>query len=128
MVVDVVELQIPSATLRLRTNAHGWCQVELSRDERTDVLGADTARVVMGRLISGLSESLVGESTRRIGDITVRWVMSLAERHCSIFAGDVGADRHVFFQGADGHLLGTVVLSESQRNAWLRKLQRHQDP
>src|SRR5580658_7243202 len=113
MVADVLELQVPTATLRLRTNAQGWCQVELLRDERMDVLGADTARIVIDRLTSGLSDPPAGESTRCIGDVTVRWVMSLAERHCSIFAGDVGTDRHVFFQGADGNLFGTIVLSQS---------------
>jgi hypothetical protein len=124
MVEDVLELQVPSAVLSLRTNAQGWCQVELTRDERMDVLGADTARIVVDRLISGLSDAPVGDSPRRIGDIAVRWVTSLAERHCSIFVGDVGTERHVFFQGADGNLLGTVVLSENQRHAWLLKLQR----
>ena len=125
MVVDILELRGPGgATLRLLTDARGWCQVELATEGSTTALGAETKRIVTERLLTGLTDSLTGKSAGQIHGVTVRWVMSLSERHCSVYAGDVGTDRHLFFQASGGELLATVVLSEQQRYNWLRELQR----
>src|SRR5260370_19775257 len=100
MVADVLELRVPGVVLRLRTDQRGWCQVELQTDSRIDALGADARHMIVERLRSGLAESLTGRSAGEIGGVPVRSIMSLAERHCSLYGGDVGPDRHVFFQGA----------------------------
>jgi hypothetical protein len=126
MVINVIELQTPSSTLRLRVNDRGWCQVELIKDGQTSALGADTVEVVVERLKSGLSDTIAERGTRDINGIPVQWILSLAEQHCSLLAGDVGAERHIFFQGGDGKLIGSIVLSRTQREAWLRELRNNE--
>jgi hypothetical protein len=125
MVADVIELcGSVDFCICVRADAVGWCQIELKTDGKVFALGADTKRVVTARLLSAISDSLTSKPSGQIRGLAVHWIMSLAERHCSIYAADVETDRQLFFQGADGELLAVVVLSAQMRKEWLHELQR----
>lgn len=118
----VIALQSPEGELRLSTDETGWCTVEVLASGARYELGADTLDVVKTKLARGLDQELTGPSSGTIEGADVRWVLSLAERHCSVYVANVGGQRVLFFQGADGSSLERLKLSESDRARWLDAL------
>ena len=111
-------------TLRLEPDPTGWCQVILQTGGRSVELGADKTDVIEERLAAGLADSLVGPVAGSIHGRPVRWVMSLAERHATVYADDRAGVRILSIQDAEGTLLGTFELSAAERQAWLRTIGR----
>lgn len=118
----VIVLQSADGELRLSADDTGWCTVELLTSGGRHQLGADAFDVVMTKLSRGLDEKLPGQSSGTIKGVDVQWVLSLAERHCSVYAADVDDRRVLFFQGADGNLLDKLRLDEIDRARWLEAL------
>ena len=118
-----VKLRTQDATIRLSADDRQWCQVELEVGERRAVLGAESRMVVIQRLLLGLEDELSGKRSGELAGHPVRWVASFSERHCSVYACDVGGERHLFFQAANGDLLATVLISREQRHEWARTLE-----
>jgi hypothetical protein len=124
----IVELIAPEAVLRLRIDEDGWCEVLLEKGARRYTLGAEAVTIVVERLLRGLADKLVGQSAGEIENVAVRWVLSLAERHASVYAADVGDQRVLFFQAEDGSLISRVPLSDAVRQMWLDSLRRLAPP
>ena len=124
MVTRSLELEAPGATVWLRTDETGWCRVELSVGEHVEALGADTEKVVTERLANGLRDELTGSTVGDVDGASVRWVLSLSEKHYTIYAADVAGSRRLSFQGPDGNIRGTVTLGPEQRRHWLSLLLR----
>ena len=108
----VIVLQSTDGELRLSADDTGWCTVELLTSGGWHQLGADAFDVVMTKLSRGLDEKLPGQSSGTIKGVDVQWVLSLAERHWSVYAADVDDRRVLFCQGADGDLLDKLRLDE----------------
>lgn len=122
MVIRSLDLEGPGATVRLKTDETGWCQVELVVGEHVEALGADMEKVVRERLASGLQDELSGSTAGEIDGASVRWVLSLSEKHYTIYAADVAGNRRLFFQGPDGNIVRGVTLEPEQRRRWLSVL------
>lgn len=122
MVTRLLELQAAGAVMLLRTDEMGWCRLELVIGEHPSALGADMEMVVIERLVRGLRDEPCGSTVGEIDGDPVRWVMSLSEKHCSIYVADVAGNRRLYFQGAQGNLLGTLDLAVEQRRQWLALL------
>jgi hypothetical protein len=125
----MIELVASDGTLRVCPPGKdgckdGWCRVELARDGKVEVLGADAGDKVIRRLAAGMRESFSGSAAGMIKGIPVYAVMSLFEEHCTIYAADAHGSRLLFVQRPDGSLLATVTLTHEQRAAWLAQLSR----
>ena len=101
-----------------------WCSVTLRHGGMAVVLGADTGPMVLERLRVGLSDVLTGPVAGKIDDASVVWVLTLAERHTSIYAADQGPHRVLFVQDADGMLIGRFDLRTAERRQWAREIER----
>ena len=119
----VTVLDSGSTQLMLSTDASRWCEMELAFDGRRLPIGADVEYIVIERLLRGLRDSLTGPSAGSIGGIEVVWILSLAERHTSVYASQYEGKRILFFQDADGNLLTRIELADTDRQRWIRELQ-----
>jgi hypothetical protein len=121
--VTKLELMTAGAGLRLEADAGGWARCYLVREGGEVFLGAESFPHIVGRLSSSLCEG-EGEAVGHISGRAVRWVMSLGERHCSLYASVGGPETVMFWQDADASLIATLPLGEAEGREWCEQLSR----
>jgi len=122
----VVSLHAKGGTLVLRQVDGSWWQLVIAIGSSEHVLGSDTRQIIVSRLRDGLTNTLGPTTAGSFQGTPSRWVLSLSEEHCSVYAGDCEGIRHLFFQDANGTYLGSLPLSSTEREAWLSELKRLQ--
>lgn len=122
----VIQLAASGGGLVLRFNSDYWCEVNLILGDRTVRLGADDGAVVIRRLAAALEAELEGDLAGVIDGVKVVWILTLAEAHGTVFAGDEHALRALFFQESSGSSLGSVRLNPQDCSRWRRQIQ-HSD-
>lgn len=123
----VTLLRCADGELQLSSDATGWCDVMVVISGHQHQLGADSVKVVHTRLSDGICKTLQGTPSGIIEGAEVRWVLSLAERHGSVYAADVEGRRVLFFQEANGGQLGKLSLSSEDRRKWCELLDQRGD-
>jgi hypothetical protein len=115
-------LSAGDARLILEPDESDWCQVLLDLDGRRIALGADTIGVIVQRLRDALLDRLTGTASGVLNGIEVFGVLSLYERHSTLYAGDRGDRRLLFVQTEDGSLIGTLELGPDDMRRWQDQL------
>jgi len=105
--------------LTLESDSNGWCEVYIRIGYKTIRLGADHEAIVVQRLMSAMDRNLNGPMVGAIQGINVVWILSLAEEHATIYAGDDAGYRILFFQDASGNPVGDVRLTHDDKRHWL---------
>jgi hypothetical protein len=102
-----------------------WSRCTLSPDGgEPRFLGADDIGIIAGRLLMNLAADQ--PPTTELAGRPVRWVLSLAEAHHSLFTYMDGLDRVLVWQDADGCRLRTGFrLSDAQFREWREQLAPH---
>lgn len=118
----VTVLFAEAARLILESDESDWCQVMLDFDGRQIALGADTRSVIVERLGGALLDQLKGTPSGVLEGVDVQWVLSLAERHFTLYAGDRGDRRLLFVQAEDGSLIGSLSLGPEHLRRWQKAL------
>lgn len=118
----VTSLIAVDGVVRLTCDAREWCTVVLDQRDSRYELGADVRGIIVARLCGALHSPTGGDVVGEIEGQPVRWVLSLSERHVTVFVGqDVGSPVF-FFQAADGTLLARLQLTSSECDEWKRTL------
>jgi hypothetical protein len=118
----LTELVAGTARLLMDCDLSQWCQVILDADG-LHPLGSETRSVFVERLVRGLRDELPGPTSGELEGVPVAWVLSLSERHTSIYAADREGVRTLYFQNADGKLIARVNLGREVRERWLSILE-----
>ncbi|MBD2026808.1 hypothetical protein [Leptolyngbya sp. FACHB-711] len=118
----VIKLAIQNIALTLLSDTDDWCEVELAIRDKVVRLGADQRDIVINRLISGLENEITDRFVGVINGLNVVGILSLFEEHGTIYAGDSGEHRILFFQDSSGALLENVALTMTDREHWLAQL------
>lgn len=118
----VTILSSARGSLVLQPDGNEWCQVLLDTEERRVPLGADTRAVIAERLLRALQDAPGGPTSGVIDGVTVRWALSLAERHSTVFVGDQSGRRVLFIQADDGSLVAKLPLSADDIVRWSDQL------
>jgi hypothetical protein len=121
VVKNTIDLNKELQTLNFKTGENNWCEVELQDDGKIYQIGAEDKTIIIEKLKVGLFEDnleIIGE----LDGIPVAWVLSLAEKHSSIFVGIVGDNRHLFFQNEAGDTFAKITLSSEVCKNWLQSL------
>ena len=116
----VVELNGVGGCIRLFVDRNEWCRCQLVADGVTD-LGAETLTYIVSHLLEALDRT----NWQKIGYISncpVRWVLSLAEAHCILYAAESDSDLILIWQGKDEHVIGNLRLSAEQCRQWRNTL------
>ena len=89
------ELQLSGAKLVFKRDQKDWCRILLKTNSNSMELGADTWAVIKQKLNGALSS--ICESTEP------EWVLSLSEKHCSLYRQNINNNTEFFWQNAEGN-------------------------
>jgi hypothetical protein len=115
----VIILPANGSTLTLQSDSDGWCTAYILFDDMKIRLGAEHQDVIVDGLVSALEGDLKPNTVGQIQEVEVVWILSLAEEHATIYAGDRNGYRILFFEDASGQLIGSVKLTSEDRQHWL---------
>jgi hypothetical protein len=117
-----IRLESPNASLRLTTGDASWCELSLEVAGKSIELGGDS----FARVRDGLLRFLGGEGPQapagEIDGVPVTWVMSLMEKHTSLYGADSAEGRMLMIQGTDGASLAKLALDRAQCGVWRKML------
>lgn len=108
--------------LTLEPDPTGWCRVRLIRGHESLDLGGDAANIVRERLRRALDDSLDAKRSSVVDGVEVCWVLSLAEGHASVYAGDHAGKRTLFIHDADARPIARIALGDEERRRWIVEL------
>jgi len=115
----VIKLQGTGGALVLGSGE--WCTVVFENASGRFELGTDSRSVVRQRLLDALTKD-DGETAGEVDGVKVTWVASFLEKHGSLYLGPVQDGFRLFVEGADASMLGSLDLSDAQRDDWIRAL------
>jgi hypothetical protein len=118
----VTELVAGSTRLLVDCDTSQWCEVTLDANG-IHQLGSETRSVLVERLVRGLRGELSAPTSGELDGVPVAWVLSLSERHASIYAADREGIRTLYFQDADGKLIARLDLEREERERWISILE-----
>ena len=125
----IVKLIAGNYTLSLEVNnSSNWCKVYFIDSQKTSsiFLGADDLKVVCSKLKSALKwENLKEREMYRYGDIELFWILSLFEKHASIY-GSV-TDNYgikIFCVEDGGHYLPEFHVEKNDIQRWISTLEK----
>lgn len=108
--------------LVLTIGANRWTTVELLHATGRHRMGSDVIDVVQFKLTRALADELGGKPIGSLFGVPVHAMMSLAEDHHTVYAGQVGTFRHLYVQNAQAKLVASLELSPEDRESWKRVL------
>lgn len=118
----VMILSSHKGSLALESDDGDWCQVVLEFGGQKLPLGADLRSIIAERLLHSLLGASAGPTSGMLDGVAVRWVLSLAERHSTLYAGDEAGRRTLFIQADDGSLIAKLPLDPFEMARWREQL------
>ena len=119
--MELVELPADRGSLRLRSDDRGWCRVVVQLGGPI-MLGADSYSVIKNRLLSTLRNAASSEPVGTLCGSPVVWVLGLSEPHSFIYAARSNDNLRLFFQDRDNRVVGTLDLTQADRQRWIEEL------
>lgn len=123
----VIPLRTTNGVLSLREVEGPWWRLVLTLGMNEYVLGCENIETIAPRLQEGLEPLLAAKTTASFAGIQAAPLLTLSEEGCSVFAGDSGESRILYFQDAHGVLIGSLGLSPAERQEWFERLEGHRD-
>jgi|tagenome__1003787_1003787.scaffolds.fasta_scaffold17237428_1 hypothetical protein len=118
---QVTTLPMSHATLELAELRPRWWQWTLVTEDARIALGAEVLATVGARAVRRLSSG--GERAGEVDGREVCWVLSLAEKHHSLYCAVEGLDRVLYFQDGDGRVIWRDRLSPEHLKIWTAALE-----
>lgn len=106
------ELTAANATLRLTVDENHWTRVVLVEGEATTELGAECIEYIARKLYRFLAHPKADG----------QWILSLAERHASMYGEHLGDLLVIRIQDRDAKWIGHMQLDVVDRTAWVELL------
>jgi RHS repeat-associated protein len=100
-----------------------WYYCTLLVGIRRFYLGADVARCLFPRLLAAIRGNAPGPVSQLKG-VAVRWVLSLAEAHASLYVGEEPRYTLLFWEDEDGELAATLKLVPADVKQWQEEIER----
>ena len=114
-------LPMSHATLELVELQPRWWEWTLVTEDARITLGAEVLATVGARAVRRLSSG--GECAGEVDGRGVCWVLSLAEKHHSLYCAVEGPDRLLYFQDGDGRVIWRDRLSPDHLKIWTAALE-----
>jgi len=118
---QMTTLPMSRATLELSMLQPRWWEWTLVTEDARITLGAEVLATVGTRALSRLSSG--GERSGVVDGREVCWVLSLAEKHHSLYCAVDGPDRLLYFQDAEGRVIWRDRLSPDHLKSWTAALE-----
>ena len=109
--------------LSISATLERWCKVWLETDCDKYYLGAELGSIIIERLYKALCGDRNSVSGKD-GDITLSSVITLSEKHSSIYVGKQDSFLYLYVYDAEAKLLARVALSKDEVESWKSSLAR----
>jgi|ERR1035437_2587808 hypothetical protein len=104
------------SSLTFTVNANAWTQVGLVVEDHETFLGAEMLPVLAKKIVSAIDEYKDRDSVGVIDGLPVIAVISLSEKHSSIFLNVAEDGAVFFFQDPDGEKVESISASYAAIN------------
>jgi predicted ATP-grasp superfamily ATP-dependent carboligase len=118
---NIVQLDGSGGSIHIDIAPDQWSRCYLVTRNSIE-LGAETSSYLVSHLLTALdndTEELIGE----ISGHKVKWVLSLAEAHCTLYVAKGDSERILFWQDAFAKVIGIIKLSEVEMAQWRKQLE-----
>lgn len=116
--VRKIELNFNNKFLELSINEENWCKLSLIFQDSIENLGADDFSIIKERLLNSLSKSTNLESSGIKDGLPIYWVLSLLEKHHSIYVQYKNDFQHFFIQNSNGDITENFMLNSKEIESW----------
>src|SRR3989442_9267716 len=117
-----IDLPVELSGLSLRIHEDDWVEVLLRMESRQYALGGDKRTVVISRLLDALTKKKEEEFAGNVGNVKVQWILTLSEKHSTLYKGIVGSTLNLYVELADTSMLGPICLTEEDKKKWVNTL------
>lgn len=104
------------SSLTFTVNANAWTQVGLVMEDHETFLGAESLSVLAKKIVSAIDDYKDRDSVGVIDGVSVIAVISLSEKHSSIYLNMAEDGAVFFFQDADGEKVSSISASYAAIN------------
>jgi|LSQX01.2.fsa_nt_gb hypothetical protein len=94
-------------------NDKDWCSLSIAYNNEVTELGADSKNIVLKRIIEGLKSITKDQIVGALEGIEVKWVLSLSEKHCSLYLGIENNRKILFIQDDAGKIIARITLTNN---------------
>ena len=95
-----------------------WTGVTLEKDGRSEFLGAEVLRIIAERLRNALTQPDSNLSDQMINGRKVKWILNLAEMHCSFYCALEDDNLRLFILDGEGDLIHSFALNPKEVASW----------
>ena len=117
----VVSLSTEGFTLYLSAKGKAWCKVWLKTDDEEYYLGAEQGAIIIDRLYAAL-DGVRGRILGKDGDIELSGVVTLSEKHASVYIGDVEDNIYMYIRDSEAQPIARILLSLQDVERWKEAL------
>ncbi|MEM9220623.1 MAG: hypothetical protein AAGD25_40675 [Cyanobacteria bacterium P01_F01_bin.150] len=100
-----------------------WCEVWLDTNSEKYCLGSELGSTIIERLYKALCGDRNSVSGKDSG-ITLSGVITLAEKHSSIYVGNQSSLLYLYIRDADAKPLARIFLDSKEVESWKRTLEK----
>jgi len=115
------EINLANIALLIQSTKGEWCSIFLKRSDEIIKLGEEDQFIFLERLFKLFNYELV-DVIGQVENVDVSWVASLAESHCTIYAGINGDNLCIFFQYQSGEIFERIELDRFEVNLKLEQI------
>jgi hypothetical protein len=122
---QVLNFCTKEACLKLDTSNVKWWRATVDWNNQEQVLGAEVPKYITEHLIRSLSVSwadLEGPVNQTLGGYQVKWVLSLAEGHSTLYVASEADDRILIWQDRDAKIILTMHVAPELAATWRNQL------
>jgi len=99
--------------LTLEIGEGNWTQVSLKTEKGIIILGAESLTSITHKILSAFQEYPIRKTVGKFDGLNVIWVLSLAEKHSSLYLARTSSRSILFFQNSEGKLIAKVDIAKA---------------
>lgn len=120
--VKIIQLHTMDGTLEIDATYRSWCQCWLLLGSQRISLGAESFSYIASHLLSAL-EMTDEQYTSEWHGYQVKWALSLADNHSTLYVAGEGSQLILLWQAATTELIARFRLSTDDCSLWRTEIQ-----
>jgi hypothetical protein len=120
--MQVIYLKTSTSALHFEIQGNGWTKVYLESNKKSIELGAEVNYILFRKIRDFLNRKDLETLAGTIENIAVTHVVSLSEKHTSVYASTDLQKPMLFFQNSKGEIFAKMNLKSEEMKVWLEQL------
>ncbi len=125
--VEIRSLAADEAALEFHVGERDWCHLLLQREDASITLGAEVFLVLVKKLLAFLDGRSKLHYTFRADEMDWAWLLTLSERHCSLYARRIDGAYILRVHDARARKISEFRIEEAEAANWAAELTKWLD-